>query len=456
MAAPTLAVSFASDAAALTSLVQGKKYVLVLGEASDLVPRAPAAAKPLLATLLAALSLPPPAIAFAPLSATENDGGPAPESSITLFAPPPAVGAGSVALTVTTLPSERSRHLGGIRGDLVHEAAGKLAAKSGDVLVVVLLRDYDQALHAACAVGRAFPTFSRKTGKSDSAARAKQVDLCLAVPDGATGVPPSVTELSEVVDCVRQAAHLVDAPPNELHTDSYVDRVARLHEEKLRPLGVEMVAIRGEELRQRGYGAIYAVGRAAEHPPALVILSYKPTSSPVTTMAWVGKGIVYDSGGLSIKPTTSMTTMKTDMGGSAGVLYGFVAAVTTNAAKDMHLHAILCIAENSVDERSTRNDDILTSYSGKTIEVNNTDAEGRLVLADGVAHACKHLAPDVIIDMATLTGAQSYATGLRHAGVLSNHAAFEADVVRAGARCGDLAFPLIYCPELHGVKKHFA
>ncbi|KAJ1555651.1 putative aminopeptidase npepl1, partial [Cladochytrium tenue] len=102
---------------------------------------------------------------------------------------------------------------------------------------------------------------------------ARHVDLCLAALGNATGVPLNVTEHSEVVDCVQQAAHLVDAPFNELHTEA-----AR----------VEMPIISGKELHQRGYGAIYAVGRAAEHPPALVFANYKPTSSPATTMAWLG------------------------------------------------------------------------------------------------------------------------------------------------------------------------
>ena len=120
-----------------------------------------------------------------------------------------------------------------------------------------------------------------------------------------------------------------------------------------------------------------------------------------------------------------------------------------------NLHAVLCLAENSVDSRSTRPDDVITLYSGKTVEVNNTDAEGRLVLGDGTAYACKHLGPDIIIDLATLTGAQSYATGLRHAGVLANTAALEAFLVAAGKRSGDLCFPLLYCPELLGVAPMF-
>ncbi|KAI9350308.1 peptidase M17, leucyl aminopeptidase [Obelidium mucronatum] len=220
--------------------------------------------------------------------------------------------------------------------------------------------------------------------------------------------------------------------------------------EGLAAAGVSLEVIQGTELRDRGYGAIWNVGKASEHLPALVILSHRPAGAK-KSVAWVGKGITFDTGGLAIKTKEGMPTMKVDMGGSAGVFHGFVATILTEPPQNYSLHAILCIAENSVDERSFRPDDIISSYSGKTIEVNNTDAEGRLVLCDGVAHACKHLDADVIVDMATLTGAQAYATGLRHGGVLSNQESFESLVVSSGRESGDLAYPLIFCPELIGI-----
>ena len=121
-----------------------------------------------------------------------------------------------------------------------------------------------------------------------------------------------------------------------------------------------------------------------------------------------------------------------------------------------NLHALLCLAENSVDSKSQRPDDIVTHYSGKTVEINNTDAEGRLVLADGVSYATKHLSPNYLVDMATLTGAQSYATGNKHAGVMTNNEEFEKMMVECGKSSGDLLFPLIYCPEYLGISPQFA
>lgn len=112
------------------------------------------------------------------------------------------------------------------------------------------------------------------------------------------------------------------------------------------------------------------------------------------------------------------------------------------------VHALLCLAENAIGPAAVRNDDILYMYSGKTVELNNTDAEGRLVLADGVAYASKHLNPDLLIDMATLTGAQMITTGAKHAGLLTPSEITEKRAIVAGKATGDLTFPFLYCPEL--------
>jgi probable aminopeptidase NPEPL1 len=142
----------------------------------------------------------------------------------------------------------------------------------------------------------------------------------------------------------------------------------------------------------------------------------------------------------------SMPGMKRDCGGAAAVLGAFSVAVSSGF-KDT-LHCILCLAENSVGPEATRPDDIHTLYSGKTVEINNTDAEGRLVLADGVAYAAKDLKCDIVLDMATLTGAQGISTGRYHAAHLSNSDSWETALSRAGRLSGDLTFPLVYCPEL--------
>ncbi|XP_014661984.1 PREDICTED: probable aminopeptidase NPEPL1 [Priapulus caudatus] len=191
---------------------------------------------------------------------------------------------------------------------------------------------------------------------------------------------------------------------------------------------------------------IHGVGKSALHLPALAVLSHTPPGA-TETIAWVGKGIVYDTGGLSLKGKTAMPGMKRDCGGAAAILGAFYAAVKQGFREN--LHAVFCIAENSIGPLATRPDDIHTLYSGRTVEINNTDAEGRLVLADGVAFAQKDLGCNIILDMATLTGAQGIATGKYHAAILTNNEDWEVASGRAGINSGDLVHPLPYCPELH-------
>merc|ERR1719367_1578089 len=211
-------------------------------------------------------------------------------------------------------------------------------------------------------------------------------------------------------------------------------------------LSISPVIIQGEDLNERGFGGIYGVGKAAIHKPALAILSHTPAGA-TETIAWVGKGIVYDTGGLSIKGKTAMPGMKRDCGGAAGILGAFYAAVSQGF--EQNLHAIFCLAENSVSDRATRPDDIHTLYSGRTVEINNTDAEGRLVVSDGVCYADRDLKANFIVDMCTLTGAQGISTGRYHAAHLTNDGPTEEKASIAGRKSGDLTFPLVYCPEFH-------
>ncbi len=252
-----------------------------------------------------------------------------------------------------------------------------------------------------------------------------------------------IRESEHTVNSIRLVQRLVDAPPNELHTDSYVEESL----EVVRRLGCKVHIIRGIELRDQGFGGIWGVGKASEHLPALVVLSHVPEGKEDNqSIALVGKGIVYDTGGLSIKtPSANMAGMKHDMGGSAAVLGAFETAVRCGIQTP--LHALLCLAENSVGPLSTRPDDVHTFLSGKTVEVNNTDAEGRLVLGDGVFYASKFLNPAYIIDIATLTGAQLISTGRNIAALYCNDDELEASAVKIGKETGDLTHPLPYCPE---------
>ena len=169
------------------------------------------------------------------------------------------------------------------------------------------------------------------------------------------------------------------------------------------------------------------------------------------TIPVFGKGIVYDTGGLSLKGKEHMPGMKGDMGGATAVLGAFAAAARTTS--DTAIVAALCLAENSVGPDATRPDDILHLYSGKTVEVNNTDAEGRLVLGDGVAWMSRHENCDELWDLATLTGAALMTTGKVHCGVYTADEGLERRALSAGLASGDPCFPHIHAPEL--MRKEF-
>eukprot|EP00056_Hartaetosiga_gracilis_P013232 m.217686 g.217686 ORF g.217686 m.217686 type:complete len:528 (-) comp13812_c0_seq16:241-1824(-) len=290
-------------------------------------------------------------------------------------------------------------------------------------------------------LSRALPTYTRKGNKQETSTKvAANVTFCTL--DGAVfGDDALYANVGMVSTSIRQCAHFVDTPCNELHCTTFAQAARDL----VKDLPVEVEEIVGEELVEKNLGGIYGVGKAAENPPRLLILKYTPEGAK-DTVALCGKGIVYDTGGLSIKGKTFMPGMKRDMGGASGVLNAFIACVRMGF--ENNLYCLLAIAENSVGPKATRPDDIHVMYSGKTVEINNTDAEGRLVLADAVAYAVEKFSPSVLVNMCTLTGAQGVATGKLHAGIVCNDEAFEHAAVVAGRASGDLVHPLLYCPEL--------
>jgi probable aminopeptidase NPEPL1 len=338
------------------------------------------------------------------------------------------VGAQKVVLGV--LPEVCSRHNSPSRAWAI---PGLAKRASGDAVVVLMVDSPDHARAAALATSRAFPLVEMQSGDVTE----RGVMVTARAPGGFV-----VDEgLQDAIDGVRLAARLVDLPPNHLHTDAFVAEAEALAAE----LGVEITIFREDALLEGGFGGLLGVGAAAEHGPALVAMYHRPEGAS-RHVAWVGKGIVYDTGGLSLKGKAHMPGMKCDMGGAAAVMGAFSAAVRANV--DYAITAVLCLAENSIGSRATRPDDVLHMHSGKTVEVNNTDAEGRLVLADGVSWVCAAHRPDVLIDLATLTGAALVATGKAHAAIMCSDAALESVAVTRGRAVGEPCHPLLYAPEL--------
>merc|ERR1719187_1469128 len=346
--------------------------------------------------------------------------------------------------SVACLPEKCSRHNTPSRTHALCKLI-KTHSTGGDETIVLVCEK--ACLYASvCGVARAFPTYSRKT----SASTESNVTIEVILVSNDNGDKLEVSDISEAdakvlndaMEAIRLAANIVDQPANEMHTDAFVELVKKVGNE----VGVTTTVIRGEELKERGFGGIYGVGRAAVHPPSLAVLSHKPPGA-TESIAWVGKGIVYDTGGLSLKTKTSMPGMKRDCGGAAAILGAFQLAVKAGFSQE--LHAVFCLAENAVGPTATRPDDVHILYSGKSVEINNTDAEGRLVLSDGVVYAVQDLGASTVLDMATLTGAQGTATGKYHAAAITNSEQWESRLVSAGRTSGDLVHPLPYSPELH-------
>uniref|UniRef100_A0A672RIK5 Probable aminopeptidase NPEPL1 n=1 Tax=Sinocyclocheilus grahami TaxID=75366 RepID=A0A672RIK5_SINGR len=302
---------------------------------------------------------------------------------------------------VAALPSRVSRHNSPSSAHFLTRLV-RTCLPAGNNRCIVMVCEHSDVFASACAIARAFPLFTRRSASSRRTEKKHvTVEFVTVGQDSGPLEVSTLKCLASAADGVRLAARIVDAPCSEMNTDDFLKEIKAVGNE----LGITPTIIRGEELKQKGFGGIYGVGKAAQHPPALAVLSHTP-SGATQAIAWVGKGIVYDTGGLSIKGKTTMPGMKRDCGGAAAILGAFKATVK-QGFKD-NLHAVFCLAENSVGPTATRPDDIHTLYSGKTVEINNTDAEGRLVLSDGVVYASKDLSADIILDMATLTGAQAF------------------------------------------------
>ncbi len=339
----------------------------------------------------------------------------------------------SIKVTLAVITSKCSRMNHPERPDLVTKqirSAAKASERTALLLCPSDTEHHDPLVIAAC---RAFPRYSRKSSEQ----KRSLVDLSIyGLSD-----EQQIERLNALIDGVSHAAEWVDAPPAEFHVPEFIEAAREIAVR----YNVDIDIFEGEQLLHMGAGGLWGVGMAAKHPPALVVLRGPKSSADAPNMVWVGKGVVYDTGGLSLKPKGTMNGMKMDMGGAAGVLAAFEVAAAHGVAQD--LCAVLCLAENAIGPEALRNDDIITLYSGKTVEINNTDAEGRLILGDGVAYAHQHLSPVVIVDMATLTGAQLVATGRSFGALVCNDAELEEAAVEAGMHSGDLVHPLPYCPE---------
>lgn len=232
-------------------------------------------------------------------------------------------------------------------------------------------------------------------------------------------------EAVAIADGVNLARELVNLPPNDLGPVEFAEKAKELEK-----LGVEVEILGEKEMKKLGMGALLGVAQGSARPPRLAIMQWKGGSKKDEPVAFVGKGVVFDTGGISLKPGLGMEEMKGDMGGAAAVV-GLMHTLAARKAK-ANVIGVIGLVENMPDGNAQRPGDIVTSMSGQTIEIINTDAEGRLVLADALYYTNDRFKPKFIVNLATLTGAILVALGNLHAGLFSNDDELALQLTAAG------------------------
>jgi leucyl aminopeptidase len=328
---------------------------------------------------------------------------------------------------------------------------GRGAAKAVTTLAQALPADPAGAVQAVTegALLAAYRFDKYKQAKANGDRRPAELAALALVPPGSGGRGSGgrgALARALAAGQVRAAAtnlarDLSNEPANALHPAD----LAAAARKALAGKGVTVKVKDEKALAREGFGGIVGVGQGAEHPPRLIELRYAPKGA-TGQVVLVGKGITFDSGGLSLKPPDSMKTMKTDMSGAAAVL------ATMSALADLEVGVAvtgyLASAENMPSGHAIRPGDVLTMKNGKTVEVLNTDAEGRLVMADALALGAA-AKPDAIIDVATLTGACMIALGNRYSGLMANDEALAAELLDAAAEAGEPTWRLPLPPEYH-------
>jgi leucyl aminopeptidase len=247
-------------------------------------------------------------------------------------------------------------------------------------------------------------------------------------PDGTDAAWAIEEALADGVELTRE---LVSEPPNIIYPESFADRVAK----RLEGTAMKVRVLDGDEMAKLGMGALLGVAQGSARPPRLLVMEWNGGKAGEKPVAFVGKGVTFDTGGISLKPPAGMEDMKWDMGG-AGAVAGAMLALARRGAK-ANVVGVCGLVENMPDGNAQRPGDVVTTMSGQTVEVINTDAEGRLVLGDCITWVQKEYRPSAIVDLATLTGAMVISLGHEQAGIFANDDALAAKLLRAGDVSGD-------------------
>jgi leucyl aminopeptidase len=322
--------------------------------------------------------------------------------------------------------------------------AGKLKAGRDPVSVIAELPKGSMAADQAAAVAagmrlRAYKFDRYKTKKKDDEEATLRANISIAVGDVAAA-RKAFAPNAHLVDGVVTARDLVNEPPNVLFPVEFARRAGQL-----RKLGVAVDVLDVTAMKKLGMGALLGVAQGSSQPSRTVIMRWNGGKRGDQPVAFIGKGVCFDTGGISIKPAASMEDMKGDMGGAACVV-GLMQALAARKAKANVVGAI-GLVENMPDGNAQRPGDIVTSMSGQTIEIINTDAEGRLVLADVLWYVAKKFKPKFMVDLATLTGAIMVALGTEYAGLFSNNDELAERLIKAGLETGERVWRMPLGPE---------
>jgi leucyl aminopeptidase len=314
------------------------------------------------------------------------------------------------------------------------KAGGAVAAKllsSGERAITIAvgpsLEDNAGSLMAFGALQRAWQLETYRTKAPEKSKRTVETITVVADEAEAAGWE----RFQAVYTGIALARELVTEPPNVIHPQGFVERCRPLEQ-----LGVSIEVLDRDEMTELGMGALLGVAQGSIREPKLLVMRWDGTDgAQEKPVALVGKGVTFDTGGISLKPGPGMEDMKFDMGGAAAVA-GTMRALAGRKAK-AHVVGVCGLVENMPGSNAQRPSDIVTTMSGQTVEVLNTDAEGRLVLCDAMHWVQERYHPDVMVDLATLTGAMIIALGNEHGGCFSNDDGLAAELVAAGKESGD-------------------
>ncbi|MFD7415668.1 leucyl aminopeptidase [Kitasatospora purpeofusca] len=332
---------------------------------------------------------------------------------------------------------------GGYAPEALRRAAGVAARTLAGSKKVALALPAESAVEVeAVALGALLGTYAYGTYKSNGNGGKEPVGelLVLSTRKGSKDAKAAVERAVAIGEEMNRARDLINAAPNDLNPKSF----AAIAQAAGKEHGLKVEVLDEKALLKGGFGGLLGVGNGSANPPRLVKVAYTHPKAKAT-LAFVGKGITYDSGGISLKPAGHNETMKCDMAGAAAVFAAVVAA--KRLGLQVNVTAWLALAENMPSGTATRPGDVLRMYGGKTVEVLNTDAEGRLVLADAIVRAGEEN-PDVIVDVATLTGAMILALGSRTFGVMANNDELRADLHAVAGEVGEQSWPMPLPAEL--------